>query len=248
MKEKKKFRCLVCQHDFEEDDIFPIQLMRPQLVDEGRKLYPSWKDDGHVCMDDLRKIRASRISRLLQADKGELSSLEQEVITSLRDHELVAKDVNRQFERQLSFGERISDKIAQFGGSWVFILSFLGAIVVWMIVNVTIMARDAFDPYPFILLNLVLSCLAAIQAPIIMMSQNRQAEKDRMMADDEYRVNLKAELEIRHIHAKLDQFTKNQWERLLEIQQIQIDLQEDLLQHNHVVDAHVKKNGKSEHQ
>lgn len=250
MSEPKKRTCIVCRQEFDEDDVFPVELLRPQIAEEGRKTCPDWQNKGFICMDDLRKVRASRITRLLKADKGELSDLEREVVNSLRDHELVSKDVNRLFERQLTVGERAADKIAKFGGSWVFILSFLGAIAVWMAFNIFAASREkVFDPYPFILLNLVLSCLAAIQAPIIMMSQNRQAEKDRMMADDEYRVNLKAELEIRHIHAKLDQFTKNQWERLLEIQQIQVDLQEDLLHHNRVVDAHVKKtNGHSEHQ
>jgi len=241
MGEEKKRKCVVCKQEFDEEDAFPIELLRPQIADEGKAVCPDWTESGYICMEDLRRLRASRITRLLRADKGELSELEQEVVHSLRDHELVSKDVNRQFERQLTFGEKVSDRIALFGGSWTFILSFLGVVFIWMIFNIIGIQKDVFDPYPFILLNLVLSCLAAIQAPIIMMSQNRQAEKDRMMADDEYRVNLKAELEIRHIHAKLDQFTKHQWERLLEIQQIQIDLQEDLLQHNHMVDAHIKK-------
>lgn len=249
MGEEKKKKCVLCQNEFDEDDLFPIELLRPQLVDEGRSICSDWDEKGFICMDDLRKIRASRISHLLLADKGELTELEHEVIHSLRDHELVSKDVNRLFERQLTFGEKLSDLIAHFGGSWTFILSFLSIIGIWMLINVLGIQKNNFDPYPFILLNLVLSCLAAIQAPVIMMSQNRQAEKDRMMADDEYRVNLKAELEIRHIHAKLDQFTKNQWQRLLEIQEIQIDLQEDLLRHNHMLDSHVKKTkGKDEPQ
>lgn len=241
MDEMKK--CLGCGLEFPMDKLFPAELLRSTVAEEGKRLFPHWDDHGFLCMEDLRKIRASRITKILVEDRGELSSLEKEVIESLKDHDLIAENINQQFEERLTFGQRISDKIAKFGGSWAFIISFIMAMIFWMTLNVIGLWKQPFDPYPFILLNLVLSCLAALQAPIIMMSQNRQAMKDRMQADDDYRVNLKAELEIRHIHAKLDQFTKNQWSRMLEIQQIQIDLQEELLKHNHLVDDHIKENG-----
>jgi uncharacterized membrane protein len=123
----------------------------------------------------------------------------------------------------------MADRVAAFGGSWTFILSFLAVLVVWVVFNtVAILSADRFDPYPYILLNLVLSCIAAVQAPLIMMSQRRQEAKDRLRAENDYRVNLKAEVEIRQLHEKLDHLLIRQWERLTEIQQIQLELMEDL--------------------
>jgi uncharacterized membrane protein len=124
-------------------------------------------------------------------------------------------------------GERLADRVAQFGGSWTFITAFFLLLAVWMGANV-LTATRAFDPYPFILLNLILSCIAAIQAPIIMMSQRRQEAKDRRRSENDFRVNLKAELEIRHLHEKIDHLLNRQWERLAEIQTLQIELLQDL--------------------
>jgi uncharacterized membrane protein len=129
-------------------------------------------------------------------------------------------------ERNPTFGERVADKVATFGGSWTFILSFLGVLIVWMGINVVGLFSQPFDPYPFILLNLVLSCLAALQAPVIMMSQRRQEEKDRLRSENDYMINLRAELEIRQLHEKIDHQMAHQWERLAEMQQIQIELLE----------------------
>jgi uncharacterized membrane protein len=112
-----------------------------------------------------------------------------------------------------------------FGGSWTFLLVFAGCMGLWILLNRD--AQSAFDPFPFILLNLVLSCLAAIQAPIIMMSQHRQEARDRERASNDYRINLKAELEIRHLHDKIDHMLSKQWERLAEIQQLQIEIMQD---------------------
>lgn len=244
MGEDKKMRCCACGKEFDSEEVFPISLLRESVAKEGKHLYRTWDPNGHICQEHLRYLRAHRIEKLLTLDKGELTGLDEQVVKSLKDHEIIAVNINSKFQKQLTIGEKISDQIAQFGGSWTFILTFLAIILVWMTINVVGVFKQPFDPYPFILLNLFLSCLAAFQAPIIMMSQNRQSEKDRLRADDDYRTNLKAELEIRHIHAKLDQFTKKQWDRLMEIQQIQIDLQEDLLRHNHVVDSHIKRERK----
>jgi uncharacterized membrane protein len=168
------------------------------------------------------------VCRVLEQEKGELSALEQEVVQSLREQEAISENTNVEFESGRTLGERLSDRLARFGGSWTFILLFGSVLVGWIILNTVVFARRTFDPYSFILLNLVLSCLAAIQAPIIMMSQNRQEAKDRLRAEHDYRVNLKAELEIRLLHAKLDQLLTHQWQRLLEIQQLQVDLMEEL--------------------
>jgi uncharacterized membrane protein len=122
----------------------------------------------------------------------------------------------------------MADHLASFGGSWTFIIIFGSILLMWIGLNSLLLLKKPFDPYPFILLNLVLSCLAAIQAPVIMMSQNRQEAKDRLRSQYDYQVNLKAELEIRHLHDKIDHLLSNQWERLVEIQQIQIDLLSEL--------------------
>lgn len=161
---------------------------------------------------------------MLEAEKGELTGLEQEVLASIRDYEVLARNVDAEFEEEWTFGERLADKIATFGGSWAFLMSFGGFIALWIGMNVFVLVRRPPDPYPFILLNLVLSCLASIQAPIIMMSQNRQEAKDRVRSQHDYQVNLKAELEIRHLHDKIDHLLTHQWDRLARIQEIQLDL------------------------
>lgn len=154
--------------------------------------------------------------------------LEENIARSMKDHELTAKNINIEFDRQLSFGDRISDRLADFAGSWTFIALFTSLLLVWIAINTIVLVFRPFDPYPFILLNLVLSALAAIQGPVIIMSQNQQEERDRMDAEHDYRVNLNAEMEIHHLHRKIDHFFINRGERLLEIQKIQADLMEDL--------------------
>ena len=147
---------------------------------------------------------------------------------SLKENGLLSKNINIEFDQKLTFGERLADRIAHFGGSWSFIVIFVGVLLLWVAANSVILIWRPFDPYPFILLNLVLSGLAVIQAPIIMMSQNRQEAKDRFRSEHDYSINLKAELEIRHLHEKIDHLLKNQWQRLLEIQEIQMELMEEL--------------------
>lgn len=137
------------------------------------------------------------------------------------------RDVNEVFEERLTFGERLADRVAAIGGSWSFIVGFGLFLIAWAILNTIVLAARAFDPFPFIFLNLMLSMLAALQAPIIMMSQKRQEAKDRLRSENDYRVNLKAELEIRHLHEKVDHILTRQWERLAEIQQIQLEIMQD---------------------
>jgi uncharacterized membrane protein len=198
---------------------------------ELQREHPGWNSSQPVCLECLNRARAEHIRKLLADERGELSALEEDVIASLREQEAISENINVQFTQQLTFGDRLSDRIAEFGGSWKFIISFGVVMLFWIGANTVLFATKAFDPYPFILLNLVLSCLAALQAPIIMMSQNRQEAKDRMRSEHDYRVNLKAELEIRLLHAKLDQLLTHQWQRLLEIQQLQMGLMEDIANH-----------------
>ena len=162
-----------------------------------------------------------------------LGELERRILDKVLRRQTVARDTVAEFERRLGFGERLADRIASFGGSWTFIAIFVAVMLGWIVLNV--LRPAGFDPYPFILLNLVLSCLAELQAPIIMMSQKRQEQKDRLRAENDYRVNLKAELEIRQLHEKMDHQLARQWEKLAELQQIQIDLLEESLRSRHDV-------------
>jgi uncharacterized membrane protein len=170
--------------------------------------------------------------KLLIEKIEKISKQEQEIFHRLLDKKNVAKDTNKAFEDELTFGQRVADKVAAFGGSWTFIIIFATILFTWIIFNTFILAKykDAFDPYPYILLNLILSMLAAIQAPIIMMSQNRQAAKDRLDALHDYQVNLKAEIEIEKLHQKLDELREKQWLELVEMQQEQIRLLTKLLE------------------
>lgn len=182
-------------------------------------------------LDMLNRQRQQYVTDYLGREIGELSQLEKKVLNSLAEKTTITDKIDTEDDTPLTLGQKLADHVATFGGSWTFILSFGGFLCVWIIINVLFLASRAFDPYPFILLNLILSCLAAIQAPIIMMSQNRQEEKDRERAKKDYMINLKSELEIRILHEKIDHFIMQQQHDLLEIQQIQIDIMENILKH-----------------
>jgi uncharacterized membrane protein len=216
--------CQICGKPGNRVELIPAALIRPQLVERIQAAFPAWSAEGFICAPDLQRLRGEYVEALLADEKGELSSLERSVIESLAKHETIAANIEDSFEQKFSFGERLADRIADFGGSWTFIMSFGGFILVWVMVNSIFLLTRPFDPYPYILLNLFLSCLAALQAPVIMMSQNRQEARDRLRSENDYRINLKAELEIRHLHEKLDHLLEHQWQRLMEIQQIQIEL------------------------
>lgn len=167
--------------------------------------------------------------RFLQREWAKLTARERKVIESLINRSNVSRNINHELDGERTFGEKIADKVATFGGSWTFICIFGGIMLVWVVINSFFLMSRAFDPYPYILLNLFLSMLAALQAPIIMMSQNRQSARDRLDAAHDYEVNLKAELEIRNLHEKLDELRDNKWAELVEMQQQQIRILERLL-------------------
>jgi uncharacterized membrane protein len=227
-KQEKKVLCQICKEKKKINEVIPAQLIREPIVEVIRKKYPDWESGGYICNTDLNNFREEYITNVLETEKGELSSLEKEVMKSLKEQEVLSKNINIEFDRQLTTGERISDKLSDFAGSWKFISIFIITIIIWMSINSIVFFLKPFDPYPFILLNLVLSCLAAIQAPIILMSQNRQASRDRLQSEYDYRVNLKAELEVRQLHEKIDHLIMYQWQRLLEIQEIQMDMLEEI--------------------
>src|SRR5437879_10959400 len=220
--------CQICKKAKPPNSGMIAELIRPSLLEFIKKRLPDLDSKGFICFDDLGEFRKDYIKEVLEDEIGELSALDQEVIESLEQHEILSSDLSKQFERKLTFGERLSDHIAEFGGSWKFLISFGAVLFIWIAINGVILATHAFDPFPFILLNLILSCLAAVQAPVIMMSQNRAEARDRLRAENDYKVNLKAELEIRHLHEKIDHLLRRQYNRLFEIQQIQIELLEEI--------------------
>src|SRR5438034_11042659 len=228
MNKSETAQCAICGQTKSARNGTIGEVVRPSLSEFIRKKAPQWDGKSFICFDDLGKFRRDYVKEVLQDEIGELSALDNEVIESLQQHEILSSDISKQFEKKLTFGERLSDHIASFGGSWRFIILFGAVLFGWIILNAIFLLNRGFDPYPFILLNLILSCLAAIQAPIIMMSQNRAEARDRLRAENDYKVNLKAELEIRHLHEKIDHLLRKQYNRLFEIQQIQIELLEEI--------------------
>lgn len=225
MKEKNEnHSCLVCGKRFPLKNLTPMGTVRKVITKEIAKDIPDWTPQNYICQTDLTRYRMQYVHSLLSSEKGELTDLEFEVIHSMHEHELITKNVETALEQKWTLGERLADKIATFGGSWVFLICFAIFLGLWITINTVVMVTQPADPYPFILLNLILSCLAAIQAPIIMMSQNRQEAKDRLRSQNDYQINLKAELEIQYLHEKLDHLLLHQWERLAQIQEIQLDL------------------------
>lgn len=172
--------------------------------------------------------RQATAQKLLQTELEKLPPDERLIVERFISRGRIARNIMREFDAQLTVGERLADRVAAIGGSWRFIGGFAVFLLVWMIFNTFVLAARAYDPYPYILLNLLLSCLAALQAPIIMMSQNRQAEIDRMQALNDYEVNIKAELEILQLHEKLNELREQDWAGLLEVQQYQTQLLERL--------------------
>lgn len=226
---EKKLVCGVCGQSFGSHQGFGCDYLRPEIASLLDTEKPGWRATGFICKADLANARRHYVEDLIRRERGELTDLDRQVVDAMTHHEVIARDIEEDIEENADFGQRLADKVASFGGSWTFISIFAGILVVWMAFNVmALFSADRFDPYPFILLNLVLSCLAAVQAPLIMMSQRRQEEKDRQRSQNDYRINLKAELEIRQLHEKLDHLLERQWERLAEIQEVLIEQVEDI--------------------
>lgn len=191
--------------------------------------FPDFNSDCFISLDELNQYRRLYLTSLVIQEKGELAIIDRDVMNAIKNNSILSENIHDEIEAKLTFGQRIADKVATFGGSWTFIITFFTFIIIWMAINIWVLATKPFDPYPFILLNLILSCLAAIQAPIIMMSQNRQEQKDRQRSEHDYKINLKAELEIKLLSEKIDHLLVHQNKKLLEIQEVQIDYLEDLM-------------------
>lgn len=170
------------------------------------------------------------VKKLLQSEAEQVKKLQSIVEIAIEDEKLIIENLLNPPKDFLTRGQKISDKIARFGGSWTFIISFFIVLILWIIYNTNVSTQAEFDPYPFILMNLILSCIAALQAPIIMMSQNRQEEKDRKRSENDYLINLKAELEVRSLHQKIDLLLEDQIKTLFDSQAKQLEILKSIQQ------------------
>jgi len=204
--------------------------LRKSILLFVQKKYPDFDHNSTLSVSELNELREMYISEYMISQLGELTHLEKKVVKSINSRTLLADELQEEDEDPTrDFGQKVADKVASFGGSWTFIISFLVFIVIWISLNVFWINHRSFDPFPFILLNLILSCIAALQAPVIMMSQNRQEDKDRQRAKKDYMINLKSEVEIRTLHEKIDHLIIHQQQDLLELQKIQIEMMHDIL-------------------
>lgn len=225
------FKSELSQKEFPISEKVSARTIRHSILNLIQKDFPQFSDESYLSMSELNQYREKAISDYLVEEMGELTELEKTVLASLAGNTLLTDKIDTDDQLNLSTGQKVADKVASFGGSWKFIISFGIFILIWISINSLWIINKEFDPYPFILLNLILSCLAALQAPVIMMSQNRQEEKDRERSKKDYMINLKSELEIRALHEKVDHFIMDQQQELLELQKTQIDMMNDILKH-----------------
>lgn len=192
--------------------------------------FPIINLDDYITFEELNKYRRLYLVSIIENEQVEIDKINNDVIQTFSTNTFLSEKLQIENEAQLTIGQKLADKIASFGGSWTFIIAFFSFISLWILINITNFYFNIFDPFPFILLNLILSCLAAIQAPIIMMSQNRKEQKDRVRSEQDYKINLKAELEIKLLNEKIDHLLIYQNKKLLEIQAIQVDYLEEIIQ------------------
>ena len=224
------FRSDLSGKEFAENERVSAKNLRQSLLHFINKTHPNFSKNCFLSIEEMNDYREKYISEFLNKKLGNLTEVEKQVIQSVSKNTMISTEVEED-EQEITFGQKLADKVAEFGGSWGFIIFFMTFLVIWILLNVFWLSNHGFDPFPFILLNLILSCIAAIQAPVIMMSQNRQEEKDRERAKKDYKINLKSELEIRELHEKIDHLIIHYQQDLLEIQKTQIDLLENIL-HN----------------
>lgn len=217
------------------DKEFPIsekvlgKTLRHSILKLIQNEKPDFSPDKCLSISELKNYREKHIIDFIVKEEHKLTDLDKKVLSSLTDETTLTDKINDEELQVLTTGQRIADRVASFGGSWTFIISFGIFLLLWISLNVFWFSNRGFDPYPFILLNLILSSLAAIQAPVIMMSQNRQEEKDRERAKKDYMINLKSELEIRTLHEKLDHLIIKQQQELYEIHKEQTEMLSDIL-------------------
>jgi uncharacterized membrane protein len=223
------FRSDLSNKEFSIVDKISAKTIRHPILSLIQKDNPQFSHESYLSRSELNSYRERYITEYLIQEIGELTELEKTVLASLTNNTTLADKLEGEDQQIITTGQKIADKVASFGGSWTFIISFGIFILIWISINVFWLVNKSFDPYPFILLNLILSCLAALQAPVIMMSQNRQEEKDRQRSKKDYMINLKSELEIRALQEKVDHFIIDQQQELLEIQKVQVEMMADIL-------------------
>lgn len=223
------FKSDISHQEFPISERISSKIIRKSILEIIQKDHPKFSNNSYLSVTELNHYREIYISNYLSKQIGELTQLEKNVLISISDRTTLSDKIVNDNTLKITIGQKIADKVASFGGSWTFIISFGIFIFLWISLNIIWLANKAYDPYPFILLNLILSCLAALQAPVIMMSQNRQEEKDRERSKKDYMINLKSELEIRMLHEKLDHLIMHQQQDLLEIQKVQIEMMNDIL-------------------
>ncbi len=228
MKPMQTFTSDLSKKEFPLADKVSGRSIRTPILELMKIDFPNFDTEQFLSIKELNLYREKYITNYLSTEIGQLTNIESRVIGEIEGYDSVVSKVEDEAEIR-TVGQIVADKVADFGGSWRFIILFGIFIVLWILANIYILMNRGFDPYPFILLNLILSCLAALQAPVIMMSQNRQEEKDRDRARKDYMINLKSELEIRMLHEKLDHLIRHQQEELIEIQKIQIEMMNDIL-------------------
>ncbi len=222
-KDREEQVCSICGRSYPREELVTGAFVRPGVMELILRDHPAWSPKSLTCLGDLNRYRWEYMRRVLESERGALSSLEEDVLTSLRQHEIFATNVEARLEGEWTLGERLADGLAAFSGSWTFLGLFGVLMAAWILLNTAVLWWRPIDPYPFIFLNLLLSCMSAVWAPIILMSQNRQEARDRRRSQHDYQVNLKAELEIRHLHEKIDHMLYHQWHRMLEIQEMQVE-------------------------
>jgi len=224
-----KTKSSVSGKDIRQNESVKAEDIRDSLFRFIQKAHPSFTESSIISIEELNSFRRTYITQLVLEEKGELAKVDLDVLEAIQNNSVLTENLEAMNEKELTLGQRMADAIATFGGSWTFIIIFFSFLMLWIVLNAWILGQKQYDPYPFILLNLILSCLAAIQAPIIMMSQNRQEQKDRGRAENDYKINLKAELEIKLLSEKIDHLIIHQNKKLLEIQEVQIDYLSDLM-------------------
>ncbi|WP_025023492.1 DUF1003 domain-containing protein [Companilactobacillus nodensis] len=228
MSVKKTQNCIICQKRFSPTEGLFLRDLNETLQQEIKSKNSFAKDSSFICLRDLQIIRLSHMQTIIDHDLEIDRRMNSELQKELSKETYEIRNLNDTIHGKLTRGQKLSDAVARFGGSWGFIITFVIILIVWMAINVVHLFGINFDPYPFILLNLFLSCISAIQAPIIMMSQNRQADRDRFDAENDYRTNSKSEKEISVLHEKIDQLNEVQWPHLLDIQKMQIEVLSEL--------------------
>lgn len=222
-------KCKINGEEFQDEEIVRIGELRPKLIQLIIADFPFITEDDYISLLEVNKYRKKLITHLIETEKLGIKTLEQEVIDTIKNDPDIKENFKPEVpETDVSFPDRISDNIASFAGSWGFILSFFGFILLWMLLNTVMLLTSPFDRFPFILLNLILSTIASVQAPIIMMSQNRKEVRDRVRSEHGYELTLKIGLEVFLLSEKLDMMFEEQHKTTLEVQEIQTDYLEDL--------------------